>query len=99
MNGHESLSSHSGREYVLSLVRRKYWITKPRSLINKVLKGCFTCRRLYAQPEQQHMADLVEERIIPGRSPMLVSTVLVPSWSKGARARKRGMDVCLHASR
>ena len=53
----------------MSLVRRKYWITKPRSLINKVLKGCFTCRRLYAQPEQQRMADLVEERIIPGQPP------------------------------
>ena len=65
---HET-SSHSGREYVLSLVRKKYWIPKPRSVLDVVLRGCVPCRKLYAQPVQQRMADLIDDRVSPSKPP------------------------------
>ncbi len=66
---HEELTGHSGREYVLSVVREKFWIPKPRPLINKVLEECVVCRRLRGLPGEQRMADLPAERITPNKPP------------------------------
>lgn len=54
--------AHQGREWTLSLLRYKFWITKPRSIIKKVRKECRVCRRLFNKPVNQKMADLPEER-------------------------------------
>ena len=55
--------AHSGCEWVVSQVRQKYWITGLRKLVKSVLKGCVQCRRLFAGPCNQKMADLPSERI------------------------------------
>ena len=54
--------AHQGTEWTLSLVRYKFWITKPRSVIKKVRKDCRVCRRLFNRPVNQKMADLPEAR-------------------------------------
>ena len=51
---------HLGREWILSLLRKRFWITKARSLVYKVSGGCVTCRRLFSRACTQKMADLPE---------------------------------------
>ena len=55
--------AHLGTEWVVSLIRRKYWITKVRVLVKGVSRKCFTCKRLFAPPSSQMMADLPVERL------------------------------------
>ena len=38
-------TAHSGRGYVLSELRRKYWILGATPLVKKVMKHCVACRR------------------------------------------------------
>ena len=61
--------AHLGTEWVLSHIRRKYWIVKARSLIKNISRKCVTCRKLYAPPAWQKMADLPPERSEPGNPP------------------------------
>ena len=67
-DAHEKLG-HSGREYVLSDIRQKYWIVGARSTVRRVLSGCFDCKRRCAPPCGQKMADLPENRVTPGDAP------------------------------
>ena len=60
--------AHPGSEWVLSLVRRKFWITKARVLIKKVLRDCSVCKKLYGSPCQQIMSDLPSERCVPNKT-------------------------------
>ena len=55
--------AHQGTEWTLSLLRRKYWITRARGVIKKVRKECVTCKKLFDQPTNQQMADLPGERL------------------------------------
>ena len=68
-HAHESLAGHGGKDHVLSVIRRKYWIPKPRTMINRVLRECMLCKKMRAQPEVQRMADLPEARVTPGLPP------------------------------
>ena len=54
---------HLGREWVVSLIRKSYWIIKVRSLVYKTCKDCMTCKKLFAPSGVQKMADLPEERL------------------------------------
>ena len=38
------LSGHSGQEYVLSLIRKSFWIIKGRVAVRRVVNQCFGCR-------------------------------------------------------
>ena len=60
---YHQLSGHSGREYVLSLLRSKFWVIKGNSAVRKVLSQCFKCRQLQSRPLEQKMADLPDDRI------------------------------------
>ena len=62
-------SGHAGREFVLSLIREKYWIISGRQAVRQVLKRCVTCRRLYSRPVSQKMADLPSQRITSDKPP------------------------------
>lgn len=62
-------SGHSGREYVLSLLRNKFWIIKANSAVRRLLSGCFSCRRRQAPVIQQKMADLPEDRVTADKPP------------------------------
>ena len=59
-------TAHSGREYVVAELRRKYWITRVRGLVKGVLKKCMTCRGQDARPYEQQMGDLPPDRVTPG---------------------------------
>ena len=61
--------SHSGTEWVLSMIRRKFWIVRGRSLIKKIARNCLTFKKLFESPCQQMMADLPLERCQSNRAP------------------------------
>ena len=62
-------SGHGGIERTLAETRQKYWITKGRSLIRKIIRNCMTCQRYKAPQETQLMADLPEDRVTPNEPP------------------------------
>lgn len=64
---------HSGRNYMLSKLRQKYWIpnisNSANSLSRKLIHECVACRRLHANIGQQKMADLPSDRVAPDLPP------------------------------
>ena len=61
--------AHLGTEWTLCLVRREFWIVSARKVIKGVKFACVTCRKLYAEPCTQKMADLPVERLISDKPP------------------------------
>lgn len=61
--------AHLGTEWTLSQVRRRFWITKVRSVIKGVKRDCIVCKKLFAPAEFQRMADLPPERLSVGQPP------------------------------
>ena len=61
--------AHLGTAWVPSKLRQKYWIVNARNLIKCVKRQCVTCKRLYATPMTQKMADLPQERCQSGKPP------------------------------
>ena len=61
--------AHLGVEWTLSLLRAKYWVTRARILIKSVKTACVTCKKLFAKPCEQKMADLPKERLTPSEAP------------------------------
>ena len=57
--------THFGTEWALSKLRTRVWIVGARKLIKKIKRECVTCKRLYARPMSQKMADLPPERCLP----------------------------------
>ena len=88
---HEVNTGHSGREYVLSVVREKYWIPKPHPLIRKVLRGCIHCRKMQAATCDQQMAGLPKDRITPDQPPFenVGIDCFGPFYVKRGRAREK----------
>lgn len=64
-----AIAGHSGVEYVLSIIRNKFWIVKARVVVKKILRECFDCRRRQAPVGQQRMADLPKDRVTPNKPP------------------------------
>ena len=62
-------ASHVGVKWCHSLILNKYWIIRVENYIRYVKRNCVVCRRLYASPEQQYMADLPLERCLSGNPP------------------------------
>ncbi|XP_035657338.1 uncharacterized protein LOC118403009 [Branchiostoma floridae] len=60
---------HMGREYVIALARKRYWIPKINSLVRKVISKCVVCRRQRGKPGEQKMADLPSHRVTPDEPP------------------------------
>ena len=65
---HES-NAHSGREYVLSILRERFWIIGARSVIRRIIAKCVHCKKRDARPNKQEMADLPVDRVTPGDPP------------------------------
>ncbi|XP_072171548.1 uncharacterized protein [Diadema setosum] len=63
------MSGHSGKEYVLSLIRQRYWVIRGRLAVRRVLSDCFICKRLRAGPVEQKMADLPADRVAAEKPP------------------------------
>ena len=62
-------SSHLGQEWVVSLVRKNYWIVSLRKIVKAVSRKCVTCRKRFAVPGCQQMADLPRSRLNPHHPP------------------------------
>ena len=62
-------SGHSGRNHMLSELRKKYWIIKGNSAARKVISKCVVCRRARGKMGEQKMSDLPRERILPDLPP------------------------------
>ena len=63
------ISGHSGRGYVLSLLRERFRIVKASSAIRRVLSKCVSCRRRQRPVCEQKMADLPVDRLTPDQPP------------------------------
>ncbi|XP_043203646.1 uncharacterized protein LOC122371409 [Amphibalanus amphitrite] len=57
---------HEGRDHTLWRVRDKYWVIGAGREIRKMLRGCTVCRKVNGRPLGQLMADLPDERVVPG---------------------------------
>ncbi|CAH8656984.1 unnamed protein product [Dicrocoelium dendriticum] len=55
-------NGHVGVSHVLSELRQRYWILHGVSAVRKVLKACARCMIWKAQPCEQQMAPLIEDR-------------------------------------
>ncbi|TWW61444.1 hypothetical protein D4764_04G0000910 [Takifugu flavidus] len=65
---HEKIG-HSGRNYMLSQLRQRFWIPQATSAIRKIISKCTVCRRLRGQVGEQKMAPLLEDRLLPDKPP------------------------------
>ena len=68
MNVHETVG-HLGQEYILTNLRRKYWIVQGRAAVCIVLGNCLTCRKQNVHKGQQVMAHLPSDRLTPVEPP------------------------------
>ncbi len=60
---------HSGRNFMLSQLRQRYWIPCANSLSRKVIRECITCRRTNSSAGEQKMGDLPIDRLTPDLPP------------------------------
>lgn len=60
---------HGERNYMLSKLREKYWITGASTAIRGVLSRCVACQRVNTRPMSQQMADLPSETVTPDELP------------------------------
>jgi len=60
---------HSGRNHMLSTVRRRYWITGATSAMRKIITEWCLCTRYNGRMMGQKIADLPKERILPDHPP------------------------------
>ena len=66
---YHQISGHSGKEYVLSLLRERFWIVKAGSAVRRVLSRCVSCRRRQGPGCEQKMADLPVDRLTADQPP------------------------------
>ena len=66
-------SGHCGVDQTLTELRKKYWITRGRALVKRVISGskggCTLCKRCNSRLQVQQMADLPPCRIEPSKRP------------------------------
>ena len=55
---YHQVSGHSGAEYVLSLIRERFWIISARAAVRKSLRACVGCKKRQARVGEQKMANL-----------------------------------------
>ncbi|CAG7725842.1 unnamed protein product, partial [Allacma fusca] len=60
MSVHEELS-HCGVQLLMNKVRQKFWITKSRKIIKRVISKCVKCRRFQVKPVEGIPAPLPED--------------------------------------
>lgn len=60
---------HCGRNYILSQLRKKYWVVSANSAARRIISKCVTCRRLKTKTAEQKMANLPFERTRPNLPP------------------------------
>ncbi|XP_055590186.1 uncharacterized protein LOC129742320 [Uranotaenia lowii] len=56
---------HAGQQMMVSLIRGRFWPTRARDLVRKVIHRCVQCFKVRPKIESQLMADLPPERVNP----------------------------------
>ena len=69
VNFFHAKSGHSGREYVLALLRERFWLIRANTTVRSVLSSCFDCKRRQKPVGEQKMADLPRPRVTPDQPP------------------------------
>ena len=87
---------HSGREYVLSVLRRRFWVIDARASIRRVRSKCIDCKKRDTAPSKQQMAALPSDRVTPGGPPFSNCGIdfFGPYFVKRGRARAKRY-ICL----
>ena len=69
MRHYHLISGHSGKEHFLSLIREKLWIVKARvtQYGTSSIFNCFGCKQRQSPVGVQKMADLLGDRVTPGK--------------------------------
>ena len=62
---YHKISCHFGTRYVLSRIRKSYWLLQGASTIKRYTGSCFDCKRLAAKPMAQVIAPLPRLRVTP----------------------------------
>ena len=87
---HFHRGNHMGLQYLVSLVREKYWIVGVRSLVKSILRDCIICQKVNSRPSIQVMAPLPASRITSGGAPF--SNTGVDYFGPFMVARGRGSE-------
>ena len=92
------LSGHYGQEYVLSLIRKSFWIIKERVAVRRVLSRFVGCRRRQAPVGAQKMVDVLPDRVTPDKPPFIFVGVdcFGPFWVKRARSQVTALRCVIH---
>ena len=62
-------SGHQGLNATLNNLLKRYWLSKPKATVAKVIQQCLTCKKRTAKPEAQFMADLPPARLQMFKTP------------------------------
>ena len=83
--------AHLGVEWSLSRLRSKYWITHGRAVLRRIKDDCVVCRKLYAPPCSQKMANLPVDRLTAGNPPfsMVATDCFGPMLVKVGRSQAK----------
>ena len=68
-------SLHSGQNYVLAQLRKKYWVLNGPSAVQHYIRDCRKCKRIRAGVGAQQMAPLPEVRFAVGLPPFTYAAV------------------------
>ena len=69
-------AAHAGIERTLSDIRQRFWITKGRATVKRVLRQCIPCKKLREPTLTQFMADLPANRVTPNDPPSIKSALI-----------------------
>ena len=94
---HEKIG-HCGRSYMLSQLRQRYWIPSANSMV-RFLSRCVTCRKVKGKAQEQKMADLPEDRLLPDNRPLQMAawTILGQLTLSKVVTQSKDMAYCLPA--
>ena len=63
INHHHAMAGHLGLNYVLSQIRRKFWILGGNSAVRNELSKCIKCKKYQGKVVEQEMAELSKENL------------------------------------
>ena len=100
---HYHVRAHLGTEWVVSQLRQRFWITHARVVVKRVARKCVSCKKLFADPCVQKMANLPPARVEPYKPPFSSTGVdcFGPFQVKRARSevKRYGCIFCCFATR
>ena len=88
-------SGHMGSLFVLSEIRRAYWIVHGLQAVKSITSRCIQCKRQRKAPMQQRMAPLPQERVEADKPPFTFTGVdyFGPFYVKYRRAQAKRYGV------